>query len=138
MHLSGFLFSPTLPCVGVSGSLSFPDLSSPGIFTETIVFFLYLSGVFSLSAFILIYIVVWWIVWRRCNTCNSHRLRFSNSKKFLFLFNQRNISFVNDISLKTMRLGVLMWENLNKPYMSQLSKWKLCCDSLEILSILIG
>ena len=76
--------------------------------------------------------------WRRCNTCNSHRLRFSNSKKFLFLFNQRNISFVNDISLKTMRLGVLMWENLNKPCVSQLSKWKLCCDSLEILSILIG
>ena len=22
--------------------------------------------------------------WRRCNACNSHRLRFSNSKKFLF------------------------------------------------------
>ena len=48
--------------------------------------------------------------------CNSRRLheenRFSNSKHFCFSIKQRNISFHNDISLKTMRLGVLSWEKL--------------------------
>ena len=50
--------------------------------------------------------------------CDSRRLheedqlRFSNSKHFCFNIEQRNISFQNDISLKTMRLGVLRWEKL--------------------------
>ena len=47
--------------------------------------------------------------------CDSRRLheenRFSNSKHFCFSIEQRNVSFQNIISLKTMRLGVL-WEKL--------------------------
>ena len=44
----------------------------------------------------------------------ENHLRFSNSKHFRFI-EQRNISFRNDISLKTMRLGVLSWEKLKHP-----------------------
>ena len=50
--------------------------------------------------------------------CDSRRLhvenqlRFSNSKHFRFSIERRNISFQNDISLKTMTLGVLSWEKL--------------------------
>ena len=41
----------------------------------------------------------------------DNQLRFSNSKHFRRI-EQRNISFQNDISLKTMRLGVLSWEKV--------------------------
>ena len=41
----------------------------------------------------------------------ENQLRFSNSKHSHFI-EQRNISFHNDISLKTMRLGVLSGEKL--------------------------
>ena len=54
--------------------------------------------------------------WRRCTACNSRRLheenqlRFSNSTVNISIL--RNISFQNDISLKTMRLAVLSWEKI--------------------------
>jgi len=56
------------------------------------------------------------IVAKSLAACDSRRLheenRFSNSKHFCYSIEQRNISFQNDISLKTMRLGVLSWEKL--------------------------
>ena len=46
--------------------------------------------------------------------CDSRRLHTtSNSKHFCFSIEQRNILFQNDISLKTMRLGVLPREKFN-------------------------
>ena len=57
--------------------------------------------------------------WRRCKACNSLHLHEENYQYYDWatvdisvLMQQRNISFQNDICLKTMRLGVLSWEQL--------------------------
>ena len=55
--------------------------------------------------------------WWHCIACNyqclhlENQLQFSNSKHSYFI-EQRNIPFKNDISLKTIRLGVLSREKL--------------------------
>ena len=74
--------------------------------------------------------------WRHCTTWYSsneeNQLRFSNSKHSHL---QRNISFQNDISLKTMRLGVLSGEKLKNRKthgrivsLDQLGSWRAIAD----------